>query len=460
MIRRISLLTVGIALALVASADVQPGAQGTVYRDKVALHDKPAVTGKVLTTLQRSAPVAVDQQNGLWFQIHTNDNKAGYVRINEVRLTSTKPAGGSDNMAALVRGHGSGKVSETAGVRGLEESQLKAANFDATQLAMMEANRADVGAGNSYARSKHLSATSYPYPDETKGAQKPGSENQPQREEPAEMPPEVASRNPFAKLGGAFKGMKKSGMPMGDLMDAALSPEEQQDELALGPQIAGRVLGAAPLYNDPAAQHRVNAIGRWVASQTYRPDYPWTFAIIDLDEYNAFAAPGGYVFMTRGLYDVLQSDDEVAAVLAHEMSHVVQRDQYNVVRKQKRAKIGTDIASGMLVDRVGNSGGVGGMLSKTAASYLAKFGATLVLTHFDQAVEYRADDAAEVYLVRAGYNPLAMYAVLQKLAGVSTSSKRLSTLTKSHPSASARLDNLDKQGLTAMATYTDRKYVN
>lgn len=460
MIRRISLLTAGIALALVASADVQPGAQGTVYRDKVALHDKPAVTAKVLTTLQRSAPVAVDQQDGLWFQIHTNDNKAGYVRINEVRLTSTKPAGGGDNMSALVRGHGTGNVSETAGVRGLDESQLKSANFDANQLAMMESNRVDASVGSRYARSKHLGETSYPYPEETKGAQKPGTQSQPQHAEAVEVPSEVASHNPFGNLGGAFKGMKKSGVSAGDLMDAALTPEEQQDELALGPQIAGRVLGAAPLYHDAAAQHRVNEIGRWVASQTYRPDYPWTFAIIDLDEYNAFAAPGGYVFMTRGLYDVLQSDDEVAAVLAHEMSHVVQRDQYNVVRKQKRAKIGTDIAGAILVDKVGNQGGVGGMLSKTAAGYLAKFGATLVLTHFDQAVEYRADDAAEVYLVRAGYNPLAMYAVLQKLAGVSSSSKRLANLTKSHPSATARLDNLDKQSLTAMDKYNSRKYVN
>ena len=207
------------------------------------------------------------------------------------------------------------------------------------------------------------------------------------------------------------------------------------------------------------AQQRVNVIGRWVASQTLRPDYPWTFAVIDMPEYNAFAAPGGYVFVTRGLYEVLQSDDEVAAVLAHEMSHVVQRDHYNVVRKQRQTKMLTDMGTSMVVSHVGGSG-AGGMLSKAAAQYVAKFGASLILTHFDKSVEYRSDEAAEVYLVRAGYNPLAIYAVLQKLAGVSPASSRLSTLTKTHPSAADRLDSLDKRNMTAMQSYTSRRYVN
>ena len=273
------------------------------------------------------------------------------------------------------------------------------------------------------------------------------------------FPPEVESRNPFANMGKAFRGMKKAGITPGDMMNAALSPEELQDERALGPQIAGRVLSAAPLWNNSMAQQRVNMIGRWVASQTASPEYPWTFAVIDMPEYNAFAAPGGYVFMSRGLYEVLQSDDEVAAVLAHEISHVVQRDHYNVVRKQRQTKMFTDLGTSMVVSRVGGNG-VGGMLSKAAAQYLAKFGASLILTHFDKSVEYRSDEAAEVYLVRAGYNPLAIYAVLQKLAGVSPASSRLSTLSKTHPSAADRLDSLDKRDMTAMQSYTSRRYVN
>src|SRR5690606_14603596 len=100
----------------------------------------------------------------------------------------------------------------------------------------------------------------------------------------------------------------------------------------------------APLWADDAAQKRVNLIGRWVASQTVRPDLPWTFGIIDDGEVNAFAAPGGYILMTRGLYDLLADDAEIAAVIAHELGHVVQRDHYEVIRKQEVAGVGKDIA--------------------------------------------------------------------------------------------------------------------
>ena len=459
----------GVALIVVAQAAPpgpsasSPGLPGTVYRDHVVVHVKPAVDAKAVTTLQRSSPVTVDLQDGLWFQLHTADSKAGFVRINEVRLTQTRRAGGADNMQVLMRGSaGHGNVSETAGVRGLNESTLKSAAFDANALAAMDANRVDASAGSRYARSKRLASTQFPYPDESAGVQKPGMQQkmqQTQSQPEAELPPEVESRNPFANMGKAFRGMKKAGITPGDMMNAALSPEELQDELALGPQIAGRVLGGSPLWNNQFAQQRVNVIGRWVASQTLRPDYPWTFAVIDMPEYNAFAAPGGYVFVTRGLYEVLQSDDEVAAVLAHEMSHVVQRDHYNVVRKQRQTKMLTDMGTSMVVSHVGGNG-AGGMLSKAAAQYVAKFGASLILIHFDKSVEYRSDEAAEVYLVRAGYNPLAIYAVLQKLDGVSPASSRLSTLTKTHPSATDRLDSLDKRNMTAMQSYTSRKYVN
>src|SRR3546814_4112810 len=96
----------------------------------------------------------------------------------------------------------------------------------------------------------------------------------------------------------------------------------------------------APLWPDAQAQRRVNLIGRWMASQTTRPDLPWTFGVIDSPEINAFAAPGGYVMVTRGMYELLANDAEVAAVLGHEISHVVQRDHYNVIHKQQVTRSG------------------------------------------------------------------------------------------------------------------------
>ena len=99
-------------------------------------------------------------------------------------------------------------------------------------------------------------------------------------------------------MGSAFGGVLSSGSKL-------VGKSEQeivQEELELGPMIAGRILGAVPLLQDPAAQQRVNLVGRWLASRSSRPELPWTFGVIDDGEINAFAAPGGYILVTRGLY--------------------------------------------------------------------------------------------------------------------------------------------------------------
>ena len=87
-------------------------------------------------------------------------------------------------------------------------------------------------------------------------------------------------------------------------------PEEK--EIQIGRDLSASLLGATPLVDDPAVQSYVNRIGRWLALQTERPDLPWTFAVIDTDTVNAFAAPGGYVFVTRGLFLMLRSEAELA----------------------------------------------------------------------------------------------------------------------------------------------------
>src|SRR3546814_4087243 len=109
-----------------------------------------------------------------------------------------------------------------------------------------------------------------------------------------------------------------------DVADSAIGKSEEEilaEELALGPELAGRVLGAAPLWPDAQAQRRVKLIGRWMASQTTRPDLPWTFGVLDSPEINAVAAPGGYVMVNRGMDERLDNDEEVAQVPGHALSH-------------------------------------------------------------------------------------------------------------------------------------------
>jgi hypothetical protein len=440
------------AVARATPAAPTGSTQAIVYKDNVAVHQAASLTSPTLGSLSKGSPIDVQRQEGLWFNVRAQPGTAGYVRINEIRLA--QPAAGKGDGYSMFTGGSHAKLSETAGVRGINETQLRTATMDEAALAAMQAQRVDDAAANAYASRMHLQRTQLAYKDEPgvgKGHRAPSvsASQSPEQAQMAQQQDRAVKTGVLSMIGGRF-GL---GSSAGSAVDAIPKSEQEKvdEETAMGPQVAGRMLGALPLWNDPQAQQRVNMIGRWVAMQTPRDDLPWSFAVLDTDEINAFAAPGGYVFMTRGLYQVLQSDDEVAAVLGHEISHVVARDHYNVIHKQAM----TSVASTIVIDKATSHAGVAGQF----ANYFAKEGATIFLTKFDRDVEYRSDSGSLIYVSRAGYNPLAMYAVLQKLAAVSDSTGRMADLYKTHPSATERLDRLDQKGLANVEQFADRPYV-
>jgi predicted Zn-dependent protease len=108
-----------------------------------------------------------------------------------------------------------------------------------------------------------------------------------------------------------------------------------RDEAALGLDMVPALLGQQKLLDDPALQQYVNKVGLWIALQSERPSLPWRFAVIDSDGVNAFAIPGGYVFITRGMLALLGSESELAGVLGHEISHVVRKHHLRWVYQNK-----------------------------------------------------------------------------------------------------------------------------
>jgi hypothetical protein len=420
--------------------------QATAYKDNVAVHQAASATSPTVTSVAKGSPLEVEKQEGLWFNVKAQPSAVGYVKINEIRLAQA--SGGQNDGYSMFGGHP--KPGETAGVRGFNDEQLTNATFDAAGLARMETLRVDDATANAYASRMHLEKTQVAYKKEPGiGEGHRATSGTPDQTQAQSAQNTAVKKGLFGMVGGKL-GLGSSST---DSAAAAMPKSEQEkvdDEIAMGPQIAGRVLSVMPLLNDPVAQRRVNTIGRWVALQTPRDDLPWTFAVVDSPTMNAFAAPGGYILITRGLYEVLQSDDEVAAVLGHEISHVVARDHYYVIMKQAA----TSAVTGIAIDKATAHAGAAGRF----ADYFAKQGASVLLTVFDKDVEYRSDAASLIYTARAGYNPLAMYAVLQKLDAVSDSG-RTSNLYKTHPTASSRLDRLDQKGLSTVAQYTDRPYV-
>jgi predicted Zn-dependent protease len=235
---------------------------------------------------------------------------------------------------------------------------------------------------------------------------------------------EARAADPLEELKKTLKRNEGSGVDLGSLR--ALSGFSQEEEIAIGRQAAGNMLGAAPLVKDPALQRYVNRVGRWVASQSERPDLPWHFGVIASDDLNAFAAPGGYIFVTRGLYRGLQSESELAGVLAHEIGHVVEKHHLKLLQQARLV----DIGGKLLTAKVGEN------------DYIKKLighGAEIFTRALDKNAEFDADRIAVVLAARAGYDPFGLPTVLQNLARVAKDDGRVALLFKTHPHPDDRL---------------------
>ncbi len=139
------------------------------------------------------------------------------------------------------------------------------------------------------------------------------------------VPASAESLKDILKQGINEELQKKLGVDGDTVLVGSASWEQER---AIGQQVAGRLLGQYPLVADAKLQQYVNKVGRWVAQQSDRPDLPWVFGMIDSPAVNAFAMPGGYVFVSKGLYQQLASEAELAGVLGHEIAHVQQKHPF------------------------------------------------------------------------------------------------------------------------------------
>lgn len=203
-------------------------------------------------------------------------------------------------------------------------------------------------------------------------------------------------------------------------------------EIELGDGIAGNLLGAAPLLGDQRIQQYVNNVGRWLALQTERPDLPWQFGVLDDDDINAFAVPGGYVFITRGLLARMKSEAELAGVLAHEISHVLKKHHLQAIKKGARTGLIAEFAEQAL-----QQGGVDPALNK-----LISAGTEVYARGLDKNDEFEADRMGVVIAARGGYDPYGLPAVLQTLQGINPQDSSLALMFKTHPALGDRLDLL------------------
>jgi beta-barrel assembly-enhancing protease len=242
--------------------------------------------------------------------------------------------------------------------------------------------------------------------------------------------PAAAFAFDFGKLdiSNLIDGVKNTA----DAMHKATPAEEQE----IGASAASLLLGAAPLVNSPALQQYVNQVGMWIVKQSEMPTMVFHFGIIDSPNINAFTTPGGYILLTKGLFDTFRNEAELAGVLAHEITHTLKRHHMQAIESGKWQKVGGNVAKA----------GADNMKNSTASQLvsLSSRGALeLFVRGLDKGDEFEADVGGMVLAARAGYNPYGLVSVLQTLGSINPTEGTVALMFSTHPSPSDRLNTIE-----------------
>jgi predicted Zn-dependent protease len=202
-----------------------------------------------------------------------------------------------------------------------------------------------------------------------------------------------------------------------------------EKEVRLGQQLAAEVDRQAKFVDDPMITEYVNRVGQNIVIHS-DAKIPFTIKVIDSDEANAFALPGGFFYVNKGLLLAADNEAELAGVMAHEIAHVTARHAMENMRKAQIAEIGATIGSIFL-------GGIPGLIYQSTAG----LGLTALFLKFSRGAEEEADRLAAQYLWAAGYDPGAMSTMFEKL---NTKNKKkpgfISRAFSTHPQTPDRLE--------------------
>ena len=211
-----------------------------------------------------------------------------------------------------------------------------------------------------------------------------------------------------------------------------LSLVSEQQEIQMGQQGAQQVAQEIGLINDQALQNYLQSIGAALAAKSERPNLPWTFRAVDDPSPNAFALPGGFIFVTRGLLDLMNNEAELASVVGHEIGHVTARHSVQQMSQQQLAQLAL---------------GVGSILSPTVAQLgnVAAQGLGLLFLKYSRDDERQADDLGFRYALGQGYDVRYMDDVFRSLQRLGEASKQspLPSWLATHPGEAERIQRID-----------------
>ena len=223
-----------------------------------------------------------------------------------------------------------------------------------------------------------------------------------------------------------------------------MTSDDVAEEIRFGREVAARLLGRYGLYTSDPLTKYVNLVGQSLAAYSNRPELRYHFAVLNTSEINAYAAPGGYIFITKGAIDKMQDESELAGVIAHEMGHINGKH----VVKELDIKATEGSAAAGLARLIG-----GGTESARIAFSKAvdKAMDTLFTTGYKREDEIQADKGSVMQCAVAGYDPAGLIRYFGRISAAK--GKSTEVLDKTHPAYDARILLL-KETMTAAAIDT------
>ncbi len=235
--------------------------------------------------------------------------------------------------------------------------------------------------------------------------------------------------------------------PVTGKSELALVSESQ--EVQMGQESAQQVAQSIGYYDDPQVQAYVSGIGMKMAKASERPNLPWEFHVVNDASVNAFALPGGFIFVTRGLMTSINDEAELATVIGHEIGHVTNRHSVQQISKAQVAQLGL---------------GLGSILSSDVARVagLASQGLSVLFLKYSRDAENQADLAGFRYALDQNYDVREMSNVFQTLDRISNASGgggRLPEWLATHPNPGTRIENTQAR-LDTLSRKLDNATVN
>jgi predicted Zn-dependent protease len=217
--------------------------------------------------------------------------------------------------------------------------------------------------------------------------------------------------------------------PVTQRLQFALITEAQ--EIEIGREGAAEVERSIGLVPDPALQKYMQALGVRMAKISERPDLPWRFGVVDDPTPNAFALPGGFIYFTRGMLGLMNTEAELASVLGHEIAHVTARHQVAMISRAQLAQVGLGLG-GVLFPELEQLGGVAGV------------GLSLLFLRYGRDAERQADDLGFGYALEVRYDARQMASVFETLGRMGEAQQRspVPGWLQTHPLPAERVETI------------------